>query len=397
VTQAQEALLITNLQDVRAPVDTARAAGAMALDTEFLRERTYRARLCLVQIATQDGIWLIDATAAQIDLTPLTELLADPTVEVVVHAGKQDLQIFHDSYGVLPKNVFDVQIAAGFAGLGASLPYGRLIEEVLEVRLEKGESYSDWCTRPLTAAQLSYAADDVRYLLEAASVLKSRLAELDRMGWVAEEMRALQTDSSYANDPGDAWRRVGGRGSLNGRQVAVLKEVARWREEAAAARDLPRGWVVKDVSLVEIARRAPGSIGQLKAIRGINPREAERSGAAILAAVELGKQADPIIAKKTPSRAVQHRVRALAGLADALIKARADQAGVATEFVATREELEAALVELLGGFPGGAEHALLSGWRHELAGRSILALVQGRIAIAATEDPPYIQEIELNR
>jgi ribonuclease D len=339
---------------------------------------------------------LIDATALS-DLAPLTELLADPRVEVVVHAGKQDLQIFHDSYGVLPKNVFDVQIAAGFAGLGASLPYGRLIEEVLEVRLEKGESYSDWCTRPLTAAQLSYAADDVRYLLEAASVLKNRLAELDRMGWVSEEMRALQTDSSYANDPGDAWRRVGGRGSLSGRQVAVLKEVARWREEAAAARDLPRGWVVKDVSLVEIARRAPGSLGQLKAIRGINPREAERSGTAILDAVEKGKQADPIAAKKTPSRAVQHRVRALAGLADALIKARADQAGVATEFVATREELEAALVELLSGLSGGAEHALLSGWRHELAGRSILALVQGRIAIAATEDPPYVQEIELNR
>ncbi|MEA2505935.1 MAG: ribonuclease [Actinomycetota bacterium] len=396
MTQAREASLITTLQDVRDAVETARAAGAVALDTEFLRERTYRARLCLVQIATDDGIWLIDATALS-DLAPLTELLADPRVEVVVHAGKQDLQIFHDSYGVLPKNVFDVQIAAGFAGLGASLPYGRLIEEVLEVRLEKGESYSDWCTRPLTAAQLSYAADDVRYLLEAASVLKNRLAELDRMGWVSEEMRALQTDSSYANDPGDAWRRVGGRGSLSGRQVAVLKEVARWREEAAAARDLPRGWVVKDVSLVEIARRAPGSLGQLKAIRGINPREAERSGTAILDAVEKGKQADPIAAKKTPSRAVQHRVRALAGLADALIKARADQAGVATEFVATREELEAALVELLSGLSGGAEHALLSGWRHELAGRSILALVQGRIAIAATEDPPYVQEIELNR
>jgi ribonuclease D len=396
VEQVPQASLITTLHDVRAAVATARASGAVALDTEFLRERTYRARLCLVQIATEDGIWLIDAAVVN-DMTPLTELLADPSVEVVLHAGKQDLQIFHDSYGVLPKNVFDVQIAAGFAGLGASLPYGKLIDEVLDVRLEKGESYTDWCTRPLTAAQLSYAADDVRYLLRAARVLKERLAELNRLGWVDEEMMSLQTDSSYENDPGDAWRRVGGRGSLSGRQAAVLKEVARWREEAAADRDLPRGWVVKDVSLIEIARRAPHSVGQLKAIRGINPREAERSGAAILAAVERGKQADPIAAKKAPSRAVQHRVRAMAGLADALIKARADQAGVATEFVATREELEGALVELLSGSSDGTEHALLSGWRHELAGRSILALVQGRIAIAATEDPPYIQEIELNR
>ena len=196
----------------------------VALDTEFLRERTYRARLCLVQLATKDDIWLIDA-AVQDDLTSVSGLLSDPSVQIVVHAGKQDLQIFHDAYGVLPRNVFDVQIAAGFAGLGASLPYGRLVSEVLGVRLEKGESYTDWCTRPLTSAQLSYAADDVRYLIQAADLLKAQLSEMERMGWVEEEMAALQTDSSYTSDPGDAWRRVGGRGSLSGRQAAVLKEV----------------------------------------------------------------------------------------------------------------------------------------------------------------------------
>jgi ribonuclease D len=368
----------------------------VALDTEFLRERTYRARLCLVQLATRDDIWLVDA-AAQNDLTAVTELLSDPGIEVVVHAGKQDLQIFHDAFGVLPRNVFDVQVAAGFAGLGASLPYGRLVSEVLGVRLEKGESYTDWCTRPLTPAQLTYAADDVRYLLQAAEALKGRLTEMNRMGWVEEEMAALQTDSSYASDPGDAWRRVGGRGSLTGRQAAVLKEVAQWREEAAARRDLPRGWIVKDVTLVEIARRAPSSIGQLKSVRGLNPREAERSGPALLAAIERGKRAEPVLTEKGPARGVQHRVRALAGIADAVIKARSDQAGVAAEFVATRDELEAVLVDVLTDSLHVADHALLSGWRRELAGRSILALVQGRIAIAAAENPPYIHEIELER
>jgi ribonuclease D len=394
VTTAIEASLISSPQEVRDAVDAARTAGAVALDTEFLRERTYRARLCLVQIATRDGIWLIDAVA-QDDLGPVTELLADPAVEIVVHAGKQDLQIFHDAYGVLPQNVFDVQIAAGFTGLGASLPYGRLVEEILGVRLEKGESYTDWCTRPLTVNQLSYAADDVRYLLQAADILKAKLEEMDRTAWVREEMAALQTDSSFASDPGDAWRRVGGRGSLSGHQTAVLREIARWREETAATRDLPRGWIVKDVSLVEIARKGPASLAQLKAIRGLNPREVEKSGTAILAAVERGKRAEPIATKKAPPRAIQHRVRALSGLADALIKARADQAGVATEFIATRDELEGALVDALAGSTERSGHPLLSGWRRELAGRSILALVQGRIAIAATADPPYIREIEL--
>jgi ribonuclease D len=347
-----------------------------------------------VQLAVRDTIWLIDA-AVQDDVSAVTELLSDPAVEVVVHAGKQDLQIFHDAYGALPRNVFDVQIAAGFAGLGASLPYGRLVAELLGVRLEKAESYTDWCTRPLTSGQLSYAADDVRYLLGAADVLKRKLGEMDRMGWVEEEMTALQTDSSYLSDPAEAWRRVGGRGSLTGRQAAVLKEVAKWREEAAARRDLPRGWIVKDVTLVEIARRTPSSLGQLKAVRGLNQREAERSGAAIMAAVERGKRAEPVETKKGPARGIQHRVRALSGIADALIKARSDQAGVATEFVATRDELEAVLVDVLEGSLEPSDHALLTGWRRELAGGSILALVQGRIAIAAADDPPYIKEIEL--
>jgi ribonuclease D len=396
VTPVIQAALISSPREIEAAVGSARDRGAVALDTEFLRERTYRARLCLVQLATRDGIWLIDA-AAQQDLSVVTEVLADPSVEVVVHAGKQDLQIFHDAYGVVPRNVFDVQTAAGFAGFGGSLPYGRLVGDVLGVRLEKAESYSDWCVRPLTPEQLSYAADDVRYLLQAAAVLKARLEEMGRTRWVQEEMLSLQTDSAYMADPSETWRRVSGRGGLSGRQLAVLREVARWREEAAAQRDLPRGWIVKDVSLIELARRSPASLAALKAVRGLNPREAERSGRAMLAAIERGKRSAPIALDRSPPRSIQLRVRAVAGLADALIKARSDDAGVATEFVATREELEAALADALAGLPDASRHALLGGWRRELVGRSILALVQGRIAIKTIPTPPFIEEIELKR
>ena len=197
-------------------VAAAQSAGRVGLDTEFMRERTYRAKLCLVQVATPDYLMLVDPLEA-IDLTGLAGIVGDDRVEVVVHAGKQDFELLHDHYGVVPKNIFDVQIAAGFVGLGATLPYGRLVESLVGVKLQKGESYTDWCRRPLTEAQLDYAADDVRYLLEAAERLKERSRELERYEWAMEEMEALQDPDAYGIDPDRAWERVGGRGTLSSR------------------------------------------------------------------------------------------------------------------------------------------------------------------------------------
>ncbi|MHB8621216.1 MAG: ribonuclease D [Chloroflexota bacterium] len=392
-TDADSPQLVTAAGPLGDLVELARAAGRFGLDTEFIREKTYYPRLCLAQLAAGGRVFLVDPTQG-LDLRPVGDLLTDPAVEVVVHAGRQDLELFFERYGTVPTNVFDIQLAAGFAGHGASQPYGRLIDVLLGVALEKGEAYSDWCRRPLTPAQLQYAANDVRYLLAAADSLNQRLEQLGRTAWVREELRSLEERATYARTDDDAWRKVAGGGVLSGRQLAVLREVARWREDAAARRDLPRGWLVKDPTLIEIARRGPSTVGSLKDIRGLDPREAERAAPSLLPAIARGLAAEPIHLPRPPSRADQARARMLAGLADAVLRARCDAAGVATELVATRSELEAVIV----GTGNGAEpanHRLLQGWRRSLAGEAVLDLLRGRLAIRAIDQPPYLAELRM--
>ena len=387
------ASIVTTEDDVAQVAHAAREAGRFGLDTEFLRERTYHARLCLVQVATPNGIVVIDPLAG-VDLAPVVALVGDACVEVVVHAGRQDLDILHDRFGVTPRNVFDIQLAAGFAGFGSSLPYGRLVEAITGTALVKGESYTDWCRRPLTGAQLSYAADDVRFLLPVADRLAGRLEGLGRTEWVAEEMAQLEDPNSYGIRPDAAWRRVSGRGALSGRQTAVLREVAGWRERAAATRDLPRNWIIKDPSLIEIARRQPQSVAALKAIRGVNAKEAERSGRALLDAVDLGRRA-PVANGATPTwpRDVLARARMTTGLADAAVRARCERAGIAMELVATRNEMESLLGEVFAGRLDESSHRLLRGWRRKLAGETVLALARGELALRTTNDPPYVEEV----
>ncbi len=289
-----------------------------------------------------------------------------------------------------------MQVAAAFAGYGSSLPYGRLVESVLGLPLEKGESYTDWCRRPLTHAQMRYAADDVRYLEGVAQHLRAKLTNLDRLSWVEEELAELERPEAYGMDIDNVWKKVTGRGTLRGDQAAVLRELAMWREEAAARRDLPRGWVLKDPTLIELARRAPSSTSALRSIRGLNPKEVERSGDQILAAVERGRRAPKVEVEKAPPRAIQMRARMIAGLADALVRAKCERASIAPEVVMTRSELEALLTDLLSGSNGRRQHRLLQGWRKELAGDAVAGLVAGRVALRITATPPYVQEVEVD-
>ena len=376
-------------------VEEARSDGTIGLDTEFLREKTYRARLCLVQVATKQAIYLVDPLAGH-DLTALAALISDPEVEVLVHAGRQDFEIFFEMYGAVPNNIFDVQLAAGFAGYGASLPYGRLVETITKTTLTKGESYTDWCRRPLSASQLKYAADDVRYLHVVAARIKDDLYASGRAEWAVAEMAYFSDASLYATEPEDAWRRVSGRGTLSGKQMGVLRELAAWREAAAQSRDIPRGWVIKDQSLIEIARKAPKDIAALKTLRGLAPKEAERSGRDILSAIERGKDAPPFEAPPAPSRAAQTRARTLSGLADAIVRSRAEAAGIATELLATRGELEGLLSDIFSSGQPSKDHRLLQGWRRDIAGDAVVALAEGRIAVRSVDKPPYIEEVVLH-
>ena len=386
--------LVTTDADLDRAVERSLAEGCIGLDTEFMREKTYRAELCLVQIAAGDSLFLIDPLA-QVDMGKVGDLIQRPEIQVVVHAGRQDFELFHEHFGVLPHNIFDVQLAAGFAGYGANLPYGRLVSAATGTTLEKGESYTDWCRRPLTEAQMSYAADDVRYLIAIADRL---LGELDGQGrgeWVREEMLLLEDPGLYSVDHAEVWRKVGGRGHLSSRQTSVLRELAKWREETASRRNIPRGWVVKDPTLIELARRAPTSLGALKSVRGLNAREIDKSGQEILGVIATGKQAPPLDLPQGPSRQAQARARVLSGLADAVVRSRCDHAQIATELVATRGELESVLAEVISGDSDDSKHRLLTGWRRELAGNAVVALAQGKIAVRAIANPPYVEEVPL--
>lgn len=392
--QATDHTLVAGTAELDRLASEALEHSIIGMDTEFLRERTYRARLCLLQISTRKGVYILDPLEGT-ELKAIAELVGDDRTEVVVHAGRQDFEIFSQDLGVVPRRVFDVQIAAGFTGYGASLPYGRLVREITGVDLTKGESYTDWCKRPLTETQLTYAANDVRYLIAIADRLKDELVAGGRNEWIGDEMARLEDPALYTDPPEEAWQRVSGRGSLSGGQLAVLKELAAWREETAARRNVPRGWVLKDQSLVEVARRSPATPDAMKAIRGFPSKEVDRSFPALKRAIERGRSAEPLRSGRRPSRTAQARARTLSGIADALVRARADAAGIATELVATRGEMEMLLLDVFGGQSNPEGHKLLQGWRRELAGDAVLALAEGRMAVRSSDKPPYIEEVPL--
>ncbi|MDQ4065437.1 MAG: HRDC domain-containing protein, partial [Actinomycetota bacterium] len=256
-------------------------------------------------------------------------------------------------------------------------------------------SYSDWCRRPLTNDQLRYAADDVAYLGRVAGRLKDELRAQEHLEWAEEEMAVFEDPLAYELDLDEVYLKVSGRGTLTGRQLAVLRAVARWREETAQQRDIPRGWVVKDPTLIEIARRSPSSIDALKRLRGMNAGEAERSGAAILAAIESARGAPEVAVPRAPSRGAQVRARLLSGPADAVVRARCEAEGVATELVSTRGELEALLADVTMGRNDLSRHRIMQGWRRTLAGDHVIAFARGQVAVKATDEPPYIEEIDI--
>jgi ribonuclease D len=396
--QTETGTLLTSPDDVARIVEGIAAQGRVGIDTEFMRERTYRAKLCLVQLSLSDAIYLIDPLNG-LDLKPVAQLIGDEEVEKVLHAGRQDLELFFEMYGITPRRVFDVQVAAGFAGSGASLPYSLLVKSVLGAHVEKGEAYTDWCRRPLTDAQIRYAANDVRYLLEAAEVLQDKLDSLGRLGWALEEMESLESAATYEADPSNAWRKVSGKGGLSSRQLEVLKELARWREKTAMQRNLPRGWVIKDATLVEIARRQPSAVKQIASVRGLNKKEAERSGEALLAAIARGRETTPEPERAAPPRSVLVRARMISGIADAVVRGRCEQAGIATELVSTRSELESLLANILASNDVNEmsdRHRLLRGWRKELAGDAVLALARGETAVRISKSAPYVEEVPLD-
>jgi ribonuclease D len=369
--------------DVARAAAVARARGRVGIDTEFMSEGRYRALLCLAQIVVDgdDGearILVIDALD-RTDPSPLAEVLADPSVEVILHAGRQDVAILRRTWNTELNSIFDTQIAAGFAGASAQAGYANLLGAILGRRVGKSASYTRWDARPLTAEQLSYAAEDVAHLLELADELQGRLTASGRLAWAREECRRLQS-ATDERDPDTAWERLPRVNQLDPRARAVARELAAWRERTASAEDRPVGSVLGDPPLVELAKRQPSNVRGLEQIRGLHPSGLRRRGPAIIDAIVTGRQAPPI-----PREAARERSEPgdapLIALAEALLRARALEAGLAYELLASRSELD----QIVGAARrGGPEPDVrtLAGWRRELVGADLRDLLDGRRAIS---------------
>ncbi len=382
--------LVTDAAGVEAVAATVRAAGTCALDTEFLWEKTYAPQLCLVQVAVGDGIWLIDPLAGA-PLEPIADLVRDPAVEKLMHAPSADLIAFGLHFGAVPANVFDTQIAAGFVGLTAGAGLDRLLDQVLKVRLSHDETFSDWSRRPLTDTQLLYAADDVRHLADLVADLRRRLAERGRAEWAQAEIeRRFCVPEAAGTDPERSWRKVQRRGRLSPTAQAVLIDVAAWRERTARRRDQPAAWVMKDPTLVEIARAAPRTADDLRRIRGVGKGFGGRESDELLAAVLAGLGRTPPPSEPSVPQRVARRVEAVATLAVPMARIRCLDQDLAPELVANRADLDRFLEAVVVG-EGVDELPLGPGWRRELLGDDLIRLAAGEVSLSLNREVPYLR------
>jgi ribonuclease D len=375
----------------------ARAQGRLAIDTEFVSERRYQALLCLVQVAVPDpaapdGVRteVLDPLGDEpFDPAPLAAVLADPAVEVLVHAGRQDVALLRRSWGAEVHNVFDTQVAAGFLGLGNQEGYEALVRKLLNVSLKGSEGFTKWERRPLTPQQLSYAGDDARMLLALAAEIERRLEGRGRLEWAREECRALE-QMSDERDPAEVYERLPRLGRLDERSRAVARELVEWREASARAMDRPGGYVLPDQALVELARRAPKSREALEQIRGLPQQTLHRRPDELLEAIERGRRREaPPPPPEPPAR--DARDAPLVSLAQALVRHRSQESDVAVELIATQAEL-AALVGAHRRGVDGSDLRVSQGWRRTLVGDELEQLLAGRRSLTVRDGRLQVED-----
>lgn len=369
-------LVVTDTATLHTVCAQLREAEFFAVDTEFLRENTYWSQLCLIQVASNAVEAIIDPLSPQLDLAPFMEVMADPGIIKVFHAARQDLEIFYKLMGKVPLPLFDSQIAAMAAGLGDSIGYDSLVQKMLKRNVDKGSRFTDWSRRPLTEKQLTYAIGDVTHLRDLYPRLIGRLAKRDRLSWVDEEMALLTNPKIYQFNVDDAWRRLKIR-KYTPQWLAIMRTVAVWRETEAQNRDKPRGRIIKDDAIYEIAQQAPQNEQALGRLRAI-PRGFERAPLAtgLLEAVRTA-MADPVkLAPKIERpEAMPPGLGPVTEMLKVLLRIRAEELGVAPRLIANVADIEKLAAR------DDADIAALKGWRLEAFGEDALRLKRGEIAL----------------
>ena len=360
-----------------------RQSPRLALDTEFVGEDTFIPRLELIQVATASTAAVIDFPAVQASgsLDVFWELVCDPKIEKIVHAGRQDLDLFATHAGQIPKPFFDTQIAAAMVGYGAQVAYANLVQRLHGTKLEKAHTFTNWSARPLSDDQIAYALEDVEFLLPIHTHLQDRLSSLGRLEWVSEEFARLESAvGEKSREPQERYQRIRGWDTLKPKGAVVLRELAAWREAEARRRNVPRGRVMRDEVLLQLARHPPKSVHELRGLRGVHSSEVDRHGEQLLAAITSALALPPSAWPEVPrERKPDPESTGIVELLQAVLKARAAEQGIAPTMLATSSDLQT-LVE--------AKHnrttldvPILRGWRRQLVGDLLLQVLDGAVTI----------------
>jgi len=358
----------------------------LALDTEFLREKTYYPKFCLLQIATPEWVACIDPIALP-QLDTLFEVIYDPAIVKVFHSCRQDLEIFFQWTGKLPSPIFDTQVAAPLLGFQDNPGYAMLVSSLLSVNLNKAHTRADWSKRPLTEAELEYAADDVIYLCQIYQIMVQKLTALGRIDWLKNDFAELTNPALYKVDPETAWFKIKGKNKLTGKQLSIIQTLAQWREKIAQAEDRPKSWLLRDELLFDLAKLQPETVQELANVRGINERSVNRYGKELCQLITAAKNRPPIpLHEKDRSAKKTQQEEAILDILTALVRVRAEENALNPTILASRKDLE----ELLSN--GDDECPLLHGWRYTMAGKELVGLLKGELLLGIDSDKLAIIE-----
>ena len=379
---------ISNQENLDAFVRRAASSSVLAIDTEFLREKTYYAKLCLLQLATDTEVAIVDPFAVD-DLSVLVPLLEDQSIMKLFHAGHQDLEILYRTLGVLPSPLFDTQVAAALLGHTLQIGYGPLVHSLCGVTLKKSDSFTDWSRRPLSASQLDYAADDVLYLPQVYRIMVERLEAKGRLEWLDNDFAAMADPANYIVDVRQRFKRLKRVGQLSRRQLSAAREVATWREVTAQQRDIPRKWVLTDEQIIEACRREARTIDELFMVRGMRERLTTRDARAVVAELVRGLDlpADqwPELDKTLRN---EPNVDAQVDLMEALVRQRAKENDIALQTLAGRSEL----ARVARGYTDEVD--VLKGWRGAMVGHELQELLAGRLALSLGPEGLVVTPVE---
>ncbi len=358
----------------------------IALDTEFLREKTYYPKFCLLQIASPTWVACVDPIAID-DLKPLFDAIYNPSIIKVLHACRQDLEIFYQITGKVPGPIFDTQIAAPLLGFQENPGYAMLVSSFLNVNLNKAHTRTDWSVRPLSEDQIQYAADDVIYLCKIYRIMCEQLEKLGRSDWLESDFELLKDPELYQLSPENAWFKIRGKNKLTGRQLSIMQSLTEWRERTAQQENKPRSWLLQDDLLLELAKLQPVTVPELAKIRNITDRTVNRYGKVLCELVDAARQQlpKPLNEKDRPAKRSQQQ-EAVLDVLSAVVRIRADQNSLNPIILATRKDLEDLLF-------GGEDCVLLHGWRFNMVGKELQGLLNGELNLSLTPEAVVINPV----